>query len=164
MDTDDAIAFDDDDDKINGEYYRWVLLCAAILGHGILESRRIRADRSRANRHYLTRSVLLPDPRGRTPWQRLYASCNDKALITVVGLDFSTFHLILNSGFERSWTQTVIPRADILSGGNARQQRRSLNAAGALGLILYHLTSTVPPNALALTFALVPTSVGQVID
>ena len=39
MDLDDAIALEDDDDKINEEYHRRVLLCAAILGHGILESR-----------------------------------------------------------------------------------------------------------------------------
>jgi hypothetical protein len=151
---------EDDDEEIDEQYYRQALLCAAIVGHGILESRRIRAERSRANQHYLTRPVLLPNPRDGTPWQRLFASRNDKALITVVGFDFPTFHLILRSGFERSWKNTIIPRADT-HGGIPRERRRSLDAAGALGLTLYYLASTIPPNALALAFALVPATVNR---
>ena len=150
---------EDDEEEIDERFYQQALLCAAIVGHGILESRWIRAERSRANQHYLTRLVLLPDPREGTPWQRLFASQNDKALITVVGLDFPTFHLILRSGFEQFWKNTVIPRADKSHGGIPRERRRSLDAAGALGLTLYYLASSIPPNALALTFALVPATV-----
>jgi hypothetical protein len=82
---------------------------------------------------YLTRNQLLPFPHSNTPWQRLRASQNDHAYITTMGLNISTFHAILDTGFADAWYGTTVSRADANRVGKARPMARSLDAAGALG-------------------------------
>jgi hypothetical protein len=113
---------EDDEEEID-ELRRQALLCAAIVGHGILESRRIKADHRRISQHYLTCPDLLPNPREGTPWQRLYASRNDMAFITVMGVNLNTFQLILSNGFKQAWKGAVIPRVDVSGSGTPREQR-----------------------------------------
>jgi DDE superfamily endonuclease len=144
--------------------YRRALVFAAFVGHGILESRRIRRERYQSAAHYLTRPSLLPNPRAHTPWQALYALQDDKAFITTLGFNVQTFKLILSSAFSAGWDMVVIPRSDIASTAIPRSHRRSLDAAGALGLALHYLTSTVPPKALSLIFALVPATVQRYLQ
>ena len=54
-------------------------------------------------RQYIGRPALLPNPRFRTPWTQLYASRDDRAFITTMGIDTSTFHAILAAGFGYLW-------------------------------------------------------------
>src|SRR5215472_7054496 len=110
----------DEGDEEDDAYRQRVLLCAALVGYGIVQAHQIRAERRRLGRHHLYRRDLLPNPRSSTPWQQLYTTQDDKAFITVVGLDISAFNLILSRGFERGWTNHLIPRADTPSTCNPR--------------------------------------------
>jgi hypothetical protein len=132
---------------------------AIILLVGIELSRQARAHRRNSSRLYLRHPQLLPNPRINTPWQRLYESQDDRAFITTMGFDVETFQYILNSGFELAWDETPIPRADVSTNGAPRIGARSLDAAGALGLVLHYLSSAMLEISLQEIFALVPTTV-----
>jgi hypothetical protein len=132
--------------------------CAIV---GAEESRQLRVSRRR--RAYLTRPNLLRDPRKRTPWQRLYEKQDDRAFITTMGFDVKSFNHILYNGFEKHWNSVSIPRSDISSTAAPRAYRRSLDAAGALGLALHYLTSTMREVSLQQIFALIPSTVSRYI-
>ncbi|KAG2067553.1 hypothetical protein BDR04DRAFT_1212289 [Suillus decipiens] len=106
-------------------------------------------------------SQLLPDPHCNTPWQLLYESQNDHAFITTMGIDTQTFELILTSGFASQWYQKPITCPDINSHGIPCLNRCSLNAGGALGLILHYLNSTMQETSLQQIFALIPSTVSR---
>jgi hypothetical protein len=128
---------------------------------GAEESRKSRARRRNPSRLYLCRPQLLPNPRTLTPWQQVYESQDDRAFITTTGFDVATFHLILENGFAEVWNTTPIPRDDTSSNGNPRLGRRSLDAAGALGLVLYYLSSAMLETGLQQIFALIPSTVSR---
>lgn len=136
--------------------------CAVILG-GAEESRKLRIERRKPNRLYLCRPQLLPNPRVDTPWQILFASRNDRAFITTMGFDVVTFHAIIDAGFGHSWCTTPIPRGDVSALGKPRLGARSLDEAGALGLVLHYLNSTMRKTSLQQIFALIPTTVSRYI-
>jgi hypothetical protein len=73
----------------------------------------------------------------------LYESQNDHAFITTMGFDVRTFGFILTSGFASEWYELPVARPDVSSHGNSRPNRPSLDAVGALGLILHYLNSTM---------------------
>jgi ABC-type arginine/histidine transport system permease subunit len=66
-----------------------------------------------------------------------------------------TFHDIFHHVFERIWNETPIPCQDVL----ISSVPRSLDACGALGLILHYLNSTMLEVSLSQIFAIVPTTV-----
>ncbi|KAH9841937.1 uncharacterized protein C8Q71DRAFT_354566 [Rhodofomes roseus] len=66
------------------------LLSSAASLLGAVESHEGR--RAHRRNHYLTPAELLPDPRIDTPWQRLWESQNDRAFVTPMGVDVTTFH------------------------------------------------------------------------
>lgn len=125
------------------------------------QAREQHASRRRAQRAYLCRPQLLPDPHHGTPWRRLYTTANNRAFIATMGIDVETFHLILDSGFEYLWDTTVISRTDTRQLGNPRTGARSLDAAGALGLYLHWLCSSMQESRLSEIFALVPATVNR---
>ena len=137
---------------------------AAVILYGAEEARHIRNERRYERRLYLTRAELLPNPRHDTPWQQLYGSRNDRAFITTMGFSCSVFDLILSAGFEERWNTTPISRNDVSSGGTPRLYTRSLDAAGALGLVLHYLNSTMHDVSLMQIFALIPTTVTRYIS
>ncbi|KAK9233729.1 hypothetical protein V1525DRAFT_436306, partial [Lipomyces kononenkoae] len=96
----------------------------------------MRTINTRRNRFYLTRPVLLW-PR-LSPWQRLRDSAEDKAF----------------------WVQTrlttPITRDDVSVHGEARRSQRSLDADGALGLVLHFLNSSMAQFTLNEIFGIVP--------
>ena len=167
MYTDSAIllmAEDDEDESAIQASRQLAIACIGLIGHGILESRRIKRARRHITNHYLRRQDLIPNPRTGTAWQQLYESCSDDAFITILSVDVNTFFLILTSGFATLWNSNTIPRSDMnANSSRARIARRSLDAAGALALALHHLTSTGSPHSLSLIFALVPASVQRYI-
>lgn len=113
---------------------------------------------------YLRRSELLPNPRLGTPWQALYDSQNDHAFITTTGFDVATFGYLLTAGFAQKWYTTPISRAPINTlNGDACPGSRSLDAAGALGLILHYLNSTMHETSLQQIFAIIPATVTHYI-
>ena len=131
---------------------------------GAEESRRLRAERRQAHRTYLTRPELQPNPREESAWQRLYRSENDRAFITTMGLNVAAFDRILTAGFEESWNTMPIPRNDVAGTATPRIYRRSLDAAGALGLVLHFLGSTMSEVSLQQIFALIPTTTSRYIN
>ncbi|KAF5340016.1 hypothetical protein D9611_012339 [Ephemerocybe angulata] len=123
----------------------------------------------REHRRYLTRPDLLPNPRINTPWQALHGSRNDRAFITTMGLNVDTFEYILNEGgFKNRWNDWTITntRNDVNPDGVPRPERRSLDSAGALGLVLHYfkLSSSMREVSLQLIFALTPSTVSRYLD
>ncbi|KAG8718355.1 hypothetical protein FRC09_012793 [Ceratobasidium sp. 395] len=72
-----------------------------------------------------------------------------------MGVDVPTFNFLLFSGFGRCWNEAPIPRADVSAFGEPRLGRRSLDAAGGLGLVLHWLRSSTSEIGLMQVFALV---------
>lgn len=140
------------------------LAALGLISHGEEEMRRIRNERRRDRRLYLTRTDLLPNPRTATPWQALYESRNDRAFITTMGFSVTAFHNILHHGFENDWNTIPIPRNDVPATSVPRPARRSLDAAGALGLVLHFLNSTMHDVSLMQIFALIPSTVSRYVS
>ena len=61
-------------------------LAAAVLIIGSNEDHAWVVESRCARRQYLGRNALLPNPRLRTPWTRLYSNHNDRAFITTMGV------------------------------------------------------------------------------
>lgn len=135
----------------------------AIISLGSEEAQELRRERRRATRQYLTRPELLSNPRIATPWQKLFESQSDRAFITTMGFDVNAFSYILKSGFADRWYRTPIPRTDTPATAVARPYRGSLDAAGALGLALHYLSSTMREVSLQEIFALIPSTVSRYI-
>jgi len=138
-----------------------VCLLTAVLIVGSNEDHAWSVENRRPRRQYLGRVILLPNPRIGTPWTRLYENHEDRAFITTMGIDTSTFHAILEAGFERLWYTQPIPRPDMRAAIQPRGGRRSLDAAGGLGLVLHWLSSTMRQISLQQIFALVPSTVSR---
>ncbi|TFK50298.1 hypothetical protein OE88DRAFT_1808659, partial [Heliocybe sulcata] len=134
---------------------------ASLLLISIDEARRLRNACRNPSHRYLCRPQLLPSPRHNTPWQRLYASRDDRAFITTMGFNVETFHTLLVSGFEMEWEGLPIDRTDVSRAGAPRLHARSLDAAGALGLVLHYLSSAMQEVGLQQIFALIPATVSR---
>ena len=80
-----------------------------------------------------------------------------------MGFDVATFHDILHHGFERIWNETPIPHQDVLTSSVPRVVHCSLDACGALGLILHYLNSTMLEVSLSQIFAIIPTTISHYI-
>lgn len=136
-------------------------LAAVALIIGSNEDHAWAIENRRPRQQYLGRLNLLPNPRFGTPWKRLYDHHEDRAFITTMGVDTSTFHAILEAGFGTLWYSHTIPRTDTYTTGHARAGRRSLDAEGGLGLVLHWLSSTMRQVSLQQIFALVPSTVSR---
>lgn len=143
---------------------RQVAALGVLVYVGAEESRQLRAERRNAHRTYLTRPELPPNPCIESAWQRLYRSQSDRAFITTMGFNVTTFNTILEAGFEEQWNTTPIPRHDVPVSAAPRMGRRSLDAAGALGLVLHFVNSTMQEVSLQQIFALVPATVSRYIN
>jgi hypothetical protein len=150
---------EEDEDEVRQAASAGLLIYA-----GAEESRQLQSARRSSRRTYLTRAELLPNPRENTAWQILYNSQSDRAFITTMGFNIETFHSILDAGFAAEWNTRPIPRNDVQQAAVTRPACRSLDAAGALGLILHFLTSTMGDVSLMEIFALIPTTVSQFIN
>lgn len=129
--------------------------------YGAEESRRMRAEHRQETCLYLTQSELLSNPRSNTPWHSIFQSQSDRAFITMMGLDVRAFTRLLDGGFAHQWNTNLIPHADNPSTAVPHLWTRSLDAAGALGLILHYLNSTMHDISLMEIFALIPTTVSR---
>ena len=147
---------DDDDEAQHRQKRKQLLLVVWV---EILRRREERIWQQNARRTYLTWSDLNPPPRIETPWQYMHTRGNDHAFITTMGIDVTTFEYILNQGFAETWNTTPIPHDDISFTALPHTDRRSLNAAGALGLTLHYLASTMWELSLQRIFSLIPLTV-----
>ena len=123
---------------------------------GISMWQKERADCCRLHHLFLLHPHLMPNPCIDTPWQRLYASQSKQVFITTMGLDIKTFHFILQHGFSAAWDSLPIPHSDVSQSGHPHLIWCSLNAKGALGLVLHYLNSTMCEISLQQIFALIP--------
>jgi hypothetical protein len=137
---------------------------AGLVCYGLKEAHRLRVSRRSLQQLYLTCTDLLPNPCTDTPWLALYHSQNDHAFITTMGFNVATFHDILHHGFQRIWNETPIPCHDVLTSSVPRVICCSLDACGALGLILHYLNSTMLEVSLSQIFTIVPTTVSRYIE
>ena len=143
------------------ELLDWMRLLTAVLVVGSNEDHAWSVKNRRPRRQYLGRMNLLPNPRIGTPWTRLYQNHEDRAFITTMGVDTSTFRVILEAGFGHLWYTQPIPRPDAYTTVHPRAERRSLDAAGGLGLVLHWLSLTMRQVSLQQIFALVPSTVSR---
>lgn len=143
------------------EFFDQACLLTLVLIVGSNEDHAFSVENRRPRRQYLGRKSLLPNPRFGTPWTRLYESRDDRAFITTMGIDTSAFDSILNAGFGRLWDTRPIPRRDKSTAIQPRPGKRSLDAAGGLGLVLHWLSSTMRQVSLQQIFALVPSTVSR---
>jgi len=81
-----------------------------------------------------------------------------------MGFNIVTFDSILESEFEDHWNTTPIPQNDVSSSGIPYQSCHSLDAAGALCLVLHYITSTMLNVSLMQIFDLIPSMVSQYIN
>jgi hypothetical protein len=132
----------------------------------ILTAREARNERRQPHRLYLCRAELLPNPRIGTPWQRLWDSQEDRAFITTMGFNVATFRLLLEGPgrFGERWESTPIPRNDVSVLGAPRLTSRSLDGAGALGLVLHYLGSAMLEVSLQQIFALTPATLNRYLQ
>jgi len=135
----------------------------AVVHVGAEEAHQLHVQCHQPSQPYLCHDQLLPNPHLGTPWQVLYSSHSDQAFITMMGFDVETFDFILDAGFAHKWQWTAIPQRDTASGGGAQPGGRSLDAPGALGLILHYLNSTMCKISLQQIFAIIPATVSQYI-
>jgi hypothetical protein len=115
------------------------------------------------SRRFLTCANLLPEPHIALSWQALYHSQDNRGYITTMGVDVATFDYILDSGFWNAWNLRTIPRDDVNPGGSTQLGRRSLDAEGALGLLLHFMSGTMNETSLQELFALVPSVLSRYI-
>jgi hypothetical protein len=168
MDVDDLgmfvllLNFDGEEDEIEDERQRQGMAASVLAG--IEEWRELKQEHRAAKRLYLVRADLLPNPRAETSWAALRDGRNNRACMTTMGSDWSTFDAILDTGFSEIWCHFVIPRNDVSSHGAPRVHRRSLDADGALALTLHFLNSTMREITLQQLFALIPTTVSRYIN
>ena len=153
---------EDEEDEEAANAAAWL----ASLITGILATHEAQNEQRHEHRLYLRRGELLPDPRIATPWQRLWESQQDRAFITTMGFDVATFRLLLEGPgrFGECWENTPIPRNDVNAGGQPRLGRRSLDGAGALGLVLHYLGSAMLKVSLQQIFALTPSTLNRYLQ
>ncbi|KAG6917546.1 hypothetical protein DXG01_002183 [Tephrocybe rancida] len=154
---------EEEEEEVEDDLFDRAMILATLLAFSVEEARQIRAERRQPNRLYLCRPQLLSNPRIATPWQVLYDSMNDRAFITTMGFDVATFHHILDSGFAHTWYWSSIPRYDAPGSATPRPGGRSLDAAGALGLVLHYLNSTMREISLQQIFAIIPSTASRYI-
>jgi hypothetical protein len=77
--------------------------------------------------------------------------------ITTMGFNVAAFDHILMAGFKESWNSMPIPHDDV-AGTTPCVYQRSLGAAGALGLVLHFLSSTMSETSLQQILTLIPTT------
>ena len=152
-----SLLIDDGAEDLDEEQLRFL----RVFGYILVRAHQAGEDCRARRRRYLLREDLLPNPRETTPWQQLYQTQNDRAYIVTMGFDVNAFNRLLSAGFEERWNTRVIYRPDVQHDGRPRLGRRSLDAAGALGLVLHWLSSTMREVSLQQIFALIPSTVSR---
>ena len=151
-----------DDDQEEDDKLLPLILAATII-HASNDNHRWSIQQCRTRRGYLSRSELLPSPLGDTPWTVLYRSRSDSAYLAAMGLNVAAFQAILDAGFSRQWYSTPLHRSDAAPAAITCCVNRSLDAGGALGLLLHWLTLAMYQIRLQQIFALVPSTTSQYI-
>ncbi|KAI7944016.1 hypothetical protein MJO28_011544 [Puccinia striiformis f. sp. tritici] len=82
-------------------------------------------------RTYLTRADLTSSRN--SAWTAMKSARSDRAYVTTMGIDVATFDNLLDR-FEPLWNTITLPRNDVNPNGHPKCARRSLDAAGCLGL------------------------------
>ncbi|KAG9121025.1 hypothetical protein FRC07_003195 [Ceratobasidium sp. 392] len=138
---------------------------AVVLIFTILKYKSFLYPKRRARRAgYLRRQELMPYPRVESAWLALYQSRDDRAYITTMSVDVATFDYLLHAGFQHAWDSRPIGRNDVNPLGRPRMGRRSLDAAGVLGLLLLYLRSTSSLTHLQMIFAIIPTTLSRYVE
>ncbi|TEB30267.1 hypothetical protein FA13DRAFT_580760 [Coprinellus micaceus] len=109
--------------KLSAEEEEALLAALTAFLGSIVPSRFLR--RSRRVYYGFRRRDLLPSARHGTPWQRLWEGQSDRAFITTMGFNVSTFQYLLDA-FKPRWDDWTIPRGDVSRVGAPRTGARSL--------------------------------------
>jgi hypothetical protein len=107
-------------------------------------------------------ALLLPFE---APWEKLFNSGNDQALITATGFDYSAFSLLLNLFIpyyeQYSPYTTNGAKYRPLLGGNVGGRPRMLTATAVLGLVLMWTRTRGSMSFLSLVFGLTSSPVAK---
>ncbi|KAH9450939.1 hypothetical protein Pst134EB_018447 [Puccinia striiformis f. sp. tritici] len=106
-------------------------------------------------RTYLTRADLPVDPMKNSAWAFLWSARNDRGFITTMGVDVTTFDNLLQR-YTVHWDFSTIDREDVNPHGEPQIGRRTLDAAGSLGLVLHWISSTMSAYTLQQLFGITP--------
>ncbi|KAA1082932.1 hypothetical protein PGT21_020714 [Puccinia graminis f. sp. tritici] len=106
-------------------------------------------------RTYLTQANLPLSPMAHSAWAYMWNTRCDRAFITTMGIDVGTFDDLLGR-FSETWNFSTIDRGDVNPHGEPQLGRRSLDAAGTLGLVLHWLCSTMSSYSLQQLFGITP--------
>jgi hypothetical protein len=104
---------------------------------------------------YLTQSDIPCNPMLDSAWASLWRSQSDRAFITTMGLDVTTFDDLLGRFADR-WNFSTIDWANVNRHGKPQIGRRLLDASGCLGLVLHWLCLTMASYTLQQLFAITP--------
>jgi hypothetical protein len=101
-------------------------------------------ERRRRDRRLPRASLLLPCD---SPWERLFMSANDQALITINGFDHEAFNGMLelfSPWFDAHtpWTRDGSAFERLTGRSQGRGRARIINAAACLGLVLAWYTDS----------------------
>ncbi|KIK58432.1 hypothetical protein GYMLUDRAFT_171091 [Collybiopsis luxurians FD-317 M1] len=134
------------------------VITLAALASEVLEHKTGCICRRNPSHLYLTWAQLIPNPHLESPWICLWRGQDDQAFITTMGFDVATFHFILegHGHFAEVWNSTPIPRGDVFYTAVPHAERRLLDAARALGLVLHYFSSAILEVQLQQIFAVVP--------
>ena len=94
----------------------------------------------------------------------MHARGNNHTFITIMGIDVATFEHILNEGFAEMWNTSAIPHNDVSLVALPHIDCHSLDAAGALGLTLHYVMSTMCELSLQQIFGLIPSMVSHYLS
>jgi len=149
-----------------GEDEEYVGAAAMVMLHNMIMACQARSEHRKPHRLYLCHCKLMPDPRVNMPWQQLWDSQEDRAFITTMGFDVRTFCLMLEgpNRFGDRWNTQAIPRNNVKTNGRTHLGGRSLDGAGALGLVLHYLGSAMLEVSLQQIFAITPSVLSQYLD
>jgi len=137
-----------------------------VMLHNMIMARQACSECQKPHQLYLCRHELMPDPCMNMPWQQLWDSQEDCAFITTMGFDVRTFRLMLEgpNQFGDRWNTQAIPQNDVKTNGRTCLGSRSLDGAGALGLVLHYLGSAMLEVSLQQIFAITPSVLSRYLD
>jgi hypothetical protein len=118
-------------------------------------------ERRRRDRRIPRAALLSPKD---SPWRKVYFSRNDQALITLTGIDFATFELILSRGFEYYFDNyTPFKDGSVQRKLIDKGRPRLMTAADGLGLILSYTRTRGSQDCLEMMFGLTGTTVSDYV-
>lgn len=139
--------------------HKWAALILCLYS----SEREERLERRRTTSGVLRRCDLLHPREEITAWERLRQRGTNSAFLRTMGVTHRSFRWLLDR-FGPVYDTTVLARGDVNPRGSPRLGRRSLDAAGALGLVLHYMCTCGDDGVLQVVFGTVPAVTSRVLE